>query len=606
MNCWIVYKEDDKIIGFQIIYKDTDKKELTLERIAPKYKKSKNKIAYKLKLAYNEHLADIDIIYNSDNIKYIEIITSKGSYLKTGKEENSEKEGRENILYTSISKVDVLQKSYMPIIAFETTFSKDALKELFIYRAPVRFSKKRKRTALTVSEINSLKAAPNLDSLKKAKRNIELIRNVTMKSIRQLKALKTFQSLAQKQESPGNIGGPSFSNLEGTSQVIKEEKQKEDKYMEEQEFGMENEEEKDRKAEMEEIKESAAKKNPGSLLINLFKGKDSSGHSKETPSNSPATSTSRSKKALKIFSILRFDSLKKIMGGNSPDKKIKTQTTSGPQNLARIVPHRDTETKRSKEGSFNFKSPLNPSLFKKQLTIEDALRNFDSADESHFSPEKDSSKSFQKSAFGLRYNQKNANNRSSFSSNITHAREKDIESASPSKVEREDSVQTPSSSSDEDIQTFSHAMQRYESVQHPIREDELAKGIVDLKTAGKRFSEASSIKPHAKGSVHSRGSSFFGRLSSPTKTTRSDPKGPQNQERSILDLFTNKKMRVSEPHVNHQSPLDSAILKLYGKEPETAQDPPVDNTKAPIRRSRIYSHASNPSSRRSSFFFGNQ
>ena len=581
---------------------------MTLERIAPKYKKSKNKIAYKLKLAYNEHLADIDIIYNSDHIKYIEIITSKGSYLKTGKEENSEKEGRENILYTSISKVDVLQKSYMPIIAFETTFSKDALKELFIYRAPVRFSKKRKRTALTVSEINSLKAAPNLDSLKKAKRNIELIRNVTMKSIRQLKALKTFQSLAQKQESP-NVGGPSFGNLEGTSQVIKEEKQKEEKYMEEQEFGIENEEEKERKAEMEEMKESAAKKNPGSLLINLFKGKDSSGHSKDTPSNSPATSsTSRSKKALKIFSILRFDSLKKIMGVNSPDKKIKTQVTSEPKNLARIVPQRETETKRSKEGSFNFKSPLNPSLFKKQLTIEDALKNFDSADESHFSPEKDTSKSLQKSAFGLRYNQKNAHNRSSFSSNITHARERDIESASPSKVEREDSVQTPSSSEEEDdIQTFSHAMQRYESVQPmQMHEDELAKGIMDLKTAGKRFSEASSIKPNVRGSVQSRGSSFFGRLSSPTKTTRSDNKGPQNQERSILDLFTNKKMRVSEPHVVNQSPLDSAILKLYGKDPETAQEPPVDNTKAPIRRSRIYSQASNPSSRRSSFFFGNQ
>jgi len=130
-----------------------------------------------------------------------------------------------------------------------------------------------------------------------------------------------------------------------------------------------------------------------------------------------------------------------------------------------------------------------------------------------------------------------------------------------------------------------------------------------LKTVGKRFSEASSIKPNVRTSGNSRGSTFFGK-SSPVKSTRSDFKGPQNQERSILDLFTNKKSRVSEPHVT-QSPLDSAILKLYGtKASENVPEPTVDFTKAPIRRSRIFSEA-HPGNRRSSLFskdglFGNK
>ena len=362
-------------MGYEIVYKDTDKKELKLERIASKYKKSKNKKAYRLKLKYNEHLADIDIVYTFDQIKYIEIFTSKGASLKVGVDPDNG--------YSSVSKIDVRQKSYMPIVAFETTFSKDGLKEIFVYRSPVRFSKKRKRKALTVDEINSLKAAPNLDSLKKAQKNIELIRNVTLKSIRQLQALRTFQSLAQRPDSVEPSRNPSLAVSEQPA-AIKEEK--EDNYMEDQEFGIGHDADEAEKLE----KESAGKRSPhkrisaSSLFVNLFKRRETSNNftKESTPiENSPDEVSSTGKKPLKILSLLRLQSLKKIIGvSNSPKTAINPQNAvKSPINLdefsssaksAKVFPG------RYKQGRDHF--PFDSKAIKKKATIEEALKNLDS------------------------------------------------------------------------------------------------------------------------------------------------------------------------------------------------------------------------------------
>lgn len=610
-----IYREDNKIVGYTIIYKDADKKELKLERIASKYAKSKNKRPYVLKLAYNEHLADIDIVYTFDCIKYIEIVTSKGQFLKAGVDIEDG--------YTSISKIDVNQKSYMPIVAFETTFTKEGLKEIFVYRSPVRFSKKRKRRALTVNEINSLKAAPNLESLKKAQRNLELIRNITKKSIMQLKILNQFKSLATKSESPGtNVNEPSLGLLEPAStKVIKE-----DQYMEDQEFGIDHEQE-------DEEQKFDAKSSPIRVIskkissapfnfINLFKRKESTHSSTNKDQGSRENSPDQTfisparPKALNIFSLLRFNSLKKVIGVGSPHtggSLSKNQSTPGES--AANTPKK----RRGNRSKSNLASPgLREPPLRKKATIEEALGNLDSDEDD------DKVDETPKIAPPLVRQNTRRHTVQSPSSKVNDIEDilsdtKPIKKAEPPKktpsprqsqkiqrtsilarsgrpsiqskdLQRNTSSSDSSSDSDSDsqgepnVKTFTDAIERYEiaskmssllNLQNAIPKPKANSGAIGLtekRAVGlKRYSAAEFIKPNLGLEFNAAG------------ITRSKAKAASRLELGQAEV----EARENKKRVESRKDLDSAMKKILSNvaDKKYEQQPEVESAKLPIRRS---------------------
>ena len=606
-------------MGYEIVYKDTDKKELKLERIASKYKKSKNKKAYRLKLKYNEHLADIDIVYTFDQIKYIEIFTSKGASLKVGVDPDNG--------YSSVSKIDVRQKSYMPIVGFETTFSKDGLKEIFVYRSPVRFSKKRKRKALTVDEINSLKAAPNLDSLKKAQKNIELIRNVTLKSIRQLKALRTFQSLAQRPDSVEPPQNPSLTALEQPA-TIKEEK--EDNYIEDQEFGIEHDAD-----EAEELeKESAGKRSlhkrisASFLFINLFKRKESNNSfAKESTSreNSPDGTPSRRKKSSAILSLLKLQSLRRIMGVsgsprtalNSPNITkfpINANETSCPGKSAKVFPNGYNENHDNVASNFRHQN----RAIKKRVTIEEALQNLDS-----FGEEEEKTRNENKHFTG-------------YIDPINISKEKEMTEDRPDwlKVKRlnlfknnqfkadqdshsEDDSMESSTSSEENSKDFSNTVKNYDIASNILsfhkqnnqnQQQTKLKLILDPKVhdinilPGQRIvGESESVKDHSRSSSrnNSIGNNKDGireSKSSPNKmkisTFENGSSNYSSPNKIVLNptsLESSAKRKPLPSNLTQSKHRDSAIFKilhnLSDKKIDHQEEQQQDNSKIPIRRS---------------------
>jgi len=307
-------------MGYEIIYKDGVNSTTSIKRIAPGFSSFSNKTCTSIKLQYNEHLTNIDIIYNQDEIKYIEILTSKGESLKVGTQiENG---------YTSLNKVDITQRNYAPIIAFETTFSKDSLKELFIYRCPVRITKRKKKQELTVMEVNHLKAAPNLQRLSKAQENLNLITNFTRKGISSMRVIKTWQAFVQKAKQQGSINA---STTIDTSSIRLENlvspKKSQEALMEEQEYGVDDEEDKE-EAKKEEEKEkekekklAAKRKSRASIRIfNPFgtrKGSNSPTNSQEKNNGSKEESfESQIKKIAQTFFGKKNNS-----GENSPPLK---------------------------------------------------------------------------------------------------------------------------------------------------------------------------------------------------------------------------------------------------------------------------------------------
>lgn len=601
-----------------MIYKDADKKELKLERIASKYAKSKNKRPYVLKLAYNEHLADIDIVYTFDSIKYIEIVTSKGQFLKAGIDIEDG--------YTSISKIDVNQKSYMPIVAFETTFTKDGLKEIFVYRSPVRFSKKRKRRALTVNEINSLKAAPNLESLKKAQKNLELIRNITKKSIMQLKILNQFKSLASKSESPGtNVNEPSLGGLlEPTStKVIKE-----DQYMEDQEFGIDHEQEDEeqkldnKSSPMKDIskKISSAPFN----FINLFKRKESTHSSthKEQGSreNSPEPTfiSPARPKALNIFSLLRFNSLKKVIGVGSPHtggSLSKNQSTPGQS---------ATNTPKKRRGNRSKSNIASPGLreppLRKKATIEEALGNLDSDDDEDKAEETPKvtaqlarqntrrhtvqspsakasdiedllhdTKPFKKVDTPKKIPSPRQSQKFSRTSILAHSGQRpSIQSKDlPQNTSSSDSSSDSDSQGEPNVKTFTDAIERYEiaskmssllNLQNVVPKPKANSGAIGLKEKRvigmKRYSAAEFMKPSLGLEFNAAG------------ITRSKVKAASRLELGQSEIEA-KANAEHKKNADSRRDLDSAMKKILSNvaDKKYEQQPEAESAKLPIRRS---------------------
>jgi len=328
----IVYRDDNRIVGYEIEYQDAKKVRSVIKRTAAHYKRIRRSKLHQLKLEYNEHLADIEVVYSYNDIKYIELGTSKGRVFKIGVHfENC---------FSSFSKIDVSQKAYTPIIAFAGTFSNDALKELFIYRCPVRISKRKKKRLYTVNEINNMKAAMPNDEEEKVHNPFNIIRDVTKKSVVQLRALKAFQSILEKKHAANAT----------TSPVEKQEESKDDKKkaevdQEEYDFGVESDEEEknDEKKEKAKKDDSEKPKNSPNFFSRLF-GKDSpklstqsSPSSAKRPSllkeilmrdkdkdgkKSPITSPkSAALKKKTLSSMLKFGSMKRLFGDSPPNDK---------------------------------------------------------------------------------------------------------------------------------------------------------------------------------------------------------------------------------------------------------------------------------------------
>lgn len=207
-----------------------------MKRIPSGFNAFSNKTCVTLKLQHNEHLVDIDVVYTQDEVKYIEFMTSKGNTLKVG---TQVEDG-----YTSFNKVDITQKNYASIIAFESTFSKDCLKELFIYRCPVRITKKKKKRKLTVVEINNLKKAPHDYDSRRAKQNLDIMRDFTRKGIAQLRVVKALQSVSERSKE-GAASRPNLSLQSSKFQDYADERKSQEAYMEEQEYGAGEEDEED-------------------------------------------------------------------------------------------------------------------------------------------------------------------------------------------------------------------------------------------------------------------------------------------------------------------------------------------------------------------------
>ena len=267
----VVYKAQNKIVGYEIIYKDAGNSKIRFRRIAPNFNSFGNKVSVTgIKLEYNEHLTDFEVIYNQDEIKYVLIKTSKKKCLEAG----AGIEGG----YSSFNKIDITQKNYAPIIAFETTFSNDCLKEIFIYRCPVRITKKKQRRKLTVSEINNLKAAPSYETVRRARHNLDVMREFTKKGIAQLRIVRGWQSLAQQAKAVSDstsAPNPVVSNPSLHFKAYVEKNKTQEAYMQEQEYGAADEDEEEGVDEKKDLAQSALMRASQKLKTVFFSRKSS-------------------------------------------------------------------------------------------------------------------------------------------------------------------------------------------------------------------------------------------------------------------------------------------------------------------------------------------
>ena len=319
-------------MGYEIVYKEGVNNTTSIKRIAPGFSSFSSKACTAIKLQYNEHLTNIDLIYNQDEIKYIEITTSKGNSLKVGTQiENG---------YTSLNKVDTTQKNYAPIVAFESTFSKDSLKELFIYRCPVRITKRKKKQELTVMEVNHLKAAPNLQRFSRAQENLSLITNFAKSEITSKKVIRTWQAFVQRQKQQSSTNASStldtpsvrLENLVSPKKS-KDSKESQEALMEEQEYGVDDEdEEEEEKEDQKEKEKKLAAKRKSRISIRIFnpfglrKGSNSPSNSQDKNGGSKEESfESQIKKIAQTF-------FGKKSEDNSPPIRKKEGETSPPLN----------------------------------------------------------------------------------------------------------------------------------------------------------------------------------------------------------------------------------------------------------------------------------
>jgi len=256
------YRDQEKVVGYEIVYNDAQNNTTTLRRLAPHFRTFGHK-AYKEQkvLYYNEHLADIDVVHTQNEIEFIDILTTKGRHIKVFEEKLGDDER-----CTSFNKIDVTQKNYAPIIAFETTFSKDRLKELFVYRSPVRISKRRKQKNLTVTELNHLKAAPNLSTTLRTQQNLNLWRSLTRKEIIQkASVVRNWQNLtAQKSKiisSDATLETPSIR-----LDTLADQQRSREAFMEEQEYGVDDDDDEEKEDDKKDKKSPPRKRSIFGLL----------------------------------------------------------------------------------------------------------------------------------------------------------------------------------------------------------------------------------------------------------------------------------------------------------------------------------------------------
>lgn len=113
-------------------------------------------------------------------ISYIEITTSFGRIFSIGYQDE----------WTSVSRSDPKLKNLLAVIGFEVCLSNKSIKELMIYRSPVKYKKKSKIKVLSVEEINKIRS--NMEGLKTQKRSVTLFQNVTRQSILKIRMIKSF------------------------------------------------------------------------------------------------------------------------------------------------------------------------------------------------------------------------------------------------------------------------------------------------------------------------------------------------------------------------------------------------------------------------------
>jgi len=257
------YRDQEKVVGYEIVYNDAQNNTTTLRRLAPYFRTFGHK-AYKEQkvLHYNEHLADIDIIHTQNEIEFIDILTTKGRHIKVFEEKVGDDER-----CTSFNKIDVTQKNYAPIIAFETTFSKDRLKELFVYRSPVRISKRRKQKNLTVNELNHLKAAPNLSTTLRTQQNLNLWRSLTRKEIIQkASVVRSWVNITAAQKSKIISSEATLETPSVRLDTLADQQRSREAFMEEQEYGVDDDDDEDKEDDKKDKKSPPRKRSIFGLL----------------------------------------------------------------------------------------------------------------------------------------------------------------------------------------------------------------------------------------------------------------------------------------------------------------------------------------------------
>lgn len=195
-----VVKIGQGIVGYQSEYIDGRDRKYTITRIAAKHEKEATKMIKKTKkitFFYNEHLLDIELTFNFKYISSIELTTSFGRVFTIGFQDE----------YTSISRADTSQKAVLAIVAFETCFSDECLKEMTIYRSPIRYKKKNKVKVMSVDEINEYRNSLLSHQPKKNPR--ALFQELTKKNILRMRAIKNFGMFMgiKKNEDSSESGG---------------------------------------------------------------------------------------------------------------------------------------------------------------------------------------------------------------------------------------------------------------------------------------------------------------------------------------------------------------------------------------------------------------
>lgn len=89
-----------------------------------------------------------------------------------------------------MSRSDPKLKNLLAVIGFEVCLSDRSVKELMIYRSPVKYKKKSKIKVLSVDEINKIRS--NIEASKTQKRSVTLFQNVARQNILKLRMIKSF------------------------------------------------------------------------------------------------------------------------------------------------------------------------------------------------------------------------------------------------------------------------------------------------------------------------------------------------------------------------------------------------------------------------------